>query len=148
VKSPESADETKERLYDFSSRNILVAEDIEINREIISAILEGTGILIDYAENGLIAVLKYKSNPEKYDLILMDINMPEMDGYEATRQIRALSGVSAAKDVPIIAMTANVFKEDIEKCVAAGMNDHTGKPIDTGELFAKLGKYLGSDKPK
>jgi PAS domain S-box-containing protein len=156
VESLESADDASERRYNFSGRNILIAEDIEINREIISAILEETGVSVDYAENGSIAVSKFKADPGKYDLILMDINMPEMDGYEATRQIRALSRVSAgtqaiaeaiveAMDVTIIAMTANVFKEDIEKCLAAGMNDHIGKPINRDELFSKLSKFLCSD---
>ena len=74
-------------------------------------------------------------------MILMDINMPEMDGYEATRQIRSL-GFAYAKDVPIVAMTANVFREDIDRCTVSGMNDHTGKPIDADALLRKLGKYL------
>jgi len=107
----------------------------------MSAILESTGVNIEYAENGKIAVDMFTANRSKYDCILMDINMPEMDGYEATRQIRALD-CPEAKGIPIIAMTANVFKEDIERCIAAGMNDHTGKPIDAGELFEKLHKHL------
>ena len=126
---------------DFSAYTILIVEDIDINREIIAAVLEESGVSIDFAENGRIAVSLFRENPEKYDLILMDINMPEMNGYEATRRIRALGAVRA-KDIPIIAMTANVFKEDIEKCITAGMNDHTGKPIYPNELFEKLKKYL------
>jgi len=125
----------------YSNYTILVAEDIEINREIISAVLEKTGVNIDYAENGRDAIAMFEANPGKYSLILMDINMPEMDGYEATRRIRSL-GKTEAKGIPILAMTANVFKEDIDKCLAAGMDDHTGKPIDAEELFEKLGRYM------
>jgi len=127
--------------YDFSGYTVLIAEDIEINRVIMSAILEETGIGIYYAENGKKAVSMVSGRTVKYDIILMDINMPVMDGYEATRQIRALE-FADAKKVPIIAMTANVFKEDIKRCMEAGMNDHTGKPIDTNELFEKLNRYL------
>jgi len=128
-------------VYDFSGHTILVAEDVDINREIMTAILDDTAISIDYAEDGKAAVSMFEENPGKYDLILMDINMPEMDGYEATRmicKIERLNGIST----PIIAMTANVFKEDIEKCIAAGMADHIGKPIDPDNLFNKLDKYL------
>ena len=127
--------------YDFSSHTLLIAEDVEINREIMSAILEDTAISIDYAENGKTVVSMFRENPEKYSLILMDINMPEIDGYEATRQIRSID-LPIAKNITIIAMTANVFREDIEKCLASGMNDHTGKPIDAHALFEILNKYL------
>ena len=147
LKIIESTDETQHnpenRQFDFHDRTILIAEDVEINREIMSAILEETNISIDYAENGKISVAMFSENPEKYDLILMDINMPEMDGYEATKKIRSLD-LPRAKNIPIIAMTANVFKEDIEKCIASGMNDHTGKPIDADALFELLDKYLTS----
>ena len=127
--------------FNFRDHTLLVAEDIEINREIISAVLEETGVSIDYAENGKIAVAMFNGNPGKYSLILMDINMPEMDGFEATRHIRSLDA-AGARDVPIIAMTANVFKEDIEKCMASGMNGHTGKPVDADALFGILSTYL------
>jgi CheY-like chemotaxis protein len=83
----------------------------------------------------------FSESPEKYDLIFMDIQMPELDGYGASERIRALGG-EHAKNVPIIAMTANVFKEDIERCIAAGMNEHIGKPIDINEVMEKLRKYL------
>jgi len=129
------------RGFDFHNRTILIAEDVEINREIMSAVLEETGVGVEYAENGRLAVSMYSADPLKFDLILMDINMPEMDGYEATREIRARD-LEQAKRVPIVAMTANVFKEDIEKCIASGMNDHTGKPIDANELCGKIEKYL------
>jgi CheY-like chemotaxis protein len=83
----------------------------------------------------------FSVDPGKYDVIFMDIQMPEMDGFEATRHIRAL-GVPEAKSIPIIAMTANVFKEDIEKCIESGMNDHVGKPLDFDEVIIKLNTYL------
>jgi len=144
-KAEKSADEITGgepgKRYDFNGCVVLVAEDVEINREIMSAVLEDTGAAVEFAENGKTAVGIFSENPKKYSLILMDINMPEMDGYEATRRIRALP-FSEAKNIPIIAMTANVFKEDIEKCIAAGMDGHTGKPIDSKELFEKLSKYL------
>jgi len=135
-----NAGNTREH-YDFSFNTILIAEDIDINREIMNSILEDTDIDIEFAENGIQAVSMFEEDPEKYDIILMDINMPEMDGYEATRLIRGLD-LHWAKNIPIIAMTANVFKEDVDKCLAAGMNDHTGKPIDITALFGILDKYL------
>jgi signal transduction histidine kinase len=125
----------------FAGRRALLAEDVDINREIVAALLEDTGIGLDSAENGRLAVEMFKAHPESYDLILMDIHMPEMDGYEAARRIRALETPKAAT-VPIIAMTANVFKEDIEKCLAVGMNGHVGKPIDIDELMGKLKAVL------
>ena len=127
--------------YNFSKFRVLIAEDVEINREIISAILEETQLSIDYAENGVIAVSMFQENPDSYGMILMDVNMPEMDGYEATRKIRSLD-FKWAKTIPIVAMTANVFKEDIEKCIDSGMNDHTGKPVDANALVKALNKYL------
>ena len=126
-----------EETYDFSEHTILIAEDIEINQEIISAILEETGIVIEFADDGQIAVEKYSENPGKYSVILMDVQMPRLNGHEATRAIRALP-IDCAKTVPIIAMTANVFAEDIEACLKAGMNDHVGKPIDSADLYGKL----------
>jgi signal transduction histidine kinase/DNA-binding response OmpR family regulator len=125
----------------FEGCSVLLAEDIEVNREIIALLLEPTFLRIEYAENGRIAVEKFRGAPNKYHLILMDVQMPEMDGYEATRRIRALD-FQAAKDVPIIAMTANVFKEDIEKCLQAGMNSHLGKPIEINEVISMLSRYL------
>ena len=117
--------------------NILLAEDIEINREIVLGLFEGTGVMIETAENGKEAVNKFKKYPEKYDAVFMDIHMPEMDGYEATRLIRAMD-VPNARSIPIIAMTANVFSKDIEKCLRVGMNDHVGKPLDVDEVMTKL----------
>jgi signal transduction histidine kinase/DNA-binding response OmpR family regulator len=126
---------------EFAGRRILLAEDIEINREIVQALLDGSGLEIDDAENGIEALAKTKAAPDKYDLIFMDVQMPKMDGLEATRLIRALPSPHCGK-VPIIAMTANVFKDDVEKCLEAGMNDHIGKPLDKEEVYKSLRKYL------
>jgi len=120
---------------------ILAAEDMEFNREVLSKYLEKTGVTIDYAENGKEAVEKFKVNYEKYCIILMDINMPEMDGDEATKIIRALD-FPKAKEIPIVAMTADVFKEDVEKCLSVGMNDHISKPIVPKIIYAKLKQHL------
>jgi len=125
----------------FGGYKILLAEDVEINREIIEAMLEPTLMEMVFAENGLEAIQKYENSPYDFDLILMDVQMPEMDGYEATRKIRA-SGAANAQSIPIIAMTANVFREDIEKCIEAGMNDHIGKPLNNIEFFAMMRKHL------
>jgi len=127
----------------FAGRCVLLAEDVEINREIVLALFEPTKLKIDCAENGAEAVRKFSAAPAKYDLIFMDIQMPEMDGYEATRRIRALDKPEA-KTIPIIAMTANVFREDIEKCLQSGMNNHVGKPLIFNEVLEKLKSYLGS----
>ena len=121
----------------FRGKHILMAEDIEINREIVISLLEPTEIKIDQAINGVEAVQKFMENPDKYDAILMDVQMPEMDGYEATMQIRYLN-ILRAKTIPIIAMTANVFKDDIDKCLKVGMNSHVGKPLDFNDILNKL----------
>ncbi|GHV90520.1 hypothetical protein AGMMS50268_10230 [Spirochaetia bacterium] len=131
----------------FAGSTIILAEDVEINREIVITLLESTGIAIDCAENGAIAVDMFKNDPDKYDMIFMDVQMPEMDGYEATRAIRAFEAerfknTNSHTPIPIVAMTANVFREDIEKSLAAGMNDHLGKPFGFAEVLAKLRKYL------
>jgi CheY-like chemotaxis protein len=125
----------------FADRCILLAEDVEINREIVMTLLEPTRLKIDCAENGKEAVRKFSETPQKYNMIFMDVQMPEMDGHEATRRIRALD-VPQAAAVPIIAMTANVFREDVEECLAAGMNGHVGKPLDFDALIAVLRRYL------
>ena len=117
-----------------------MAEDIEINRLIVTELLSDSGYMIESAENGQQAIDMYKADPGKYSLILMDINMPETDGYTATQVIRSLD-IPGSAEIPIIAMTANVFQDDIDKCFEAGMNDHISKPIDVGELTSKLDKY-------
>jgi signal transduction histidine kinase/CheY-like chemotaxis protein len=127
----------------FEGRRILLAEDVEINREIVISILEGTGIEIDCAVDGKQAVDMFAADPSAYDLIFMDIQMPEMDGYAATRAIRAMS-VPAASEVPIIAMTANVFKEDIERSKVAGMDAHIGKPLMRDVVLSTLDRHLKS----
>jgi signal transduction histidine kinase len=126
----------------LSGYTILVAEDMDFNREVLAKYLDKTGVAIDFAENGRTAVDMFKKNPDKYSLIFMDINMPEMSGDEATKEIRALDS-NRAKEIPIIAMTADVFKEDIEKCLSVGMNDHISKPIVLPVLFGKLKQYMG-----
>jgi signal transduction histidine kinase/CheY-like chemotaxis protein len=135
------ADVTTEDRADYSGRRILLAEDIEINREIVLTVLEPLNLEIVCAENGRVALETYSADPAGFDMIFMDIHMPEMDGYEATRRIRSLD-TAAAKTVPIIAMTANVFKEDIEKCLAIGMDDHVGKPLDFLDVMKILKQYL------
>ncbi|MCL2840285.1 MAG: ATP-binding protein [Defluviitaleaceae bacterium] len=122
------------------ARKILVAEDVDINREILKSVLEDTPIELVFATNGLEAVKIFQTSPEDFDMILMDISMPIMDGYEATRVIRLLE-CPQASTVPIIAMTANVFREDIDRCLAAGCNYHIGKPIDPEMLFRALSKF-------
>jgi signal transduction histidine kinase/PAS domain-containing protein/AmiR/NasT family two-component response regulator len=143
----------------FAGRRILLVEDVEINREIVHSLLEPTQLQIDCAENGIEAVRMFTESPQKYELIFMDVQMPEMDGYEATRHIRAFESEmqksslefpketpklqsERPKSVPIIAMSANVFREDIEKCLSAGMNSHLGKPLDFNEVLEKLRAYL------
>jgi PAS domain S-box-containing protein len=130
----------------FAGKKLLVAEDVEINREIIISLLEDTGVSIDCAQNGLEAVEIIVAAPDKYDAILMDVQMPKMDGLEATRLIRALNTTPHLANLPIIAMTAHVFKSDIEECLKAGMNDHIGKPIDIDDVLKKLHKYLYAPK--
>ncbi len=137
----EKAAETDADADDFSAYRIMLCEDVEINREIVLTVLEPTRIRIDSAENGVQAVRLFSDNSGKYDLIFMDLQMPEMDGLTAARMIRA-SDIQGSKEVPIIAMTANVFKEDIARCMDAGMNGHIGKPLDIDEVMALLRKYL------
>ena len=138
----------------FGGRRILLVEDVDINREIVMALLEPVELKVDAAENGLEALRLFRENPGAYDLILMDLQMPEMDGFEATRHIRAMEREAAPESpaaskkyangrIPIIAMTANVFREDVEKCQSAGMDDHLGKPLDIELVLEKLAKYLG-----
>ena len=125
----------------FTGRHILLAEDVEINREVIQALLGPSQLEIDCAENGQEAVNMFRKSPEKYDMIFMDVQMPVMDGYEATRRIRALD-IPKAKTIPIVAMTANVFREDIERSLESGMNSHVGKPLDLNEVIEELQTYL------
>jgi CheY-like chemotaxis protein len=132
------AHETK--AMDWSGKKILVVEDIEINREIMLNLLEETGITIKCSENGLEAVHRFESG-EHFDLVLMDVQMPVLDGLGATRRIRGL-GLPGTGAVPIIAMTANAFKEDVQLCIEAGMNEHIAKPIEVDALMKTLSNYL------
>lgn len=126
----------------WSGKRILLAEDIAINREIVTELLADTGVGIDIARDGREAVNAFRNNPEKYDIILMDMQMPNLDGLSATREIRAL-GIPGAREVPIVAMTANAFKEDEQACLEAGMNGYLAKPVEVERLFQTLSTYLG-----
>ena len=127
---------------DFFGRHVLLVEDNELNREIATAILRGYGFEVDTAENGAIAVEKVQSAaPDTYDIVLMDVLMPVMDGYEATRRIRALEDPTRAK-IRILAMTANAFEEDRKAAFAAGMDGFLSKPIDIDELWKTLRRLL------
>ena len=124
--------------YDFTGNRILVVEDMEVNREIAAEILRGTGASFDFAEDGQICLDMVSSSPkEYYDLILMDIVMPKMDGLEATRKLRQM-GCS----LPVIAMTANVSEQDRNAAREAGMNAFAEKPVFTEKLFAVMSRYI------
>ncbi|MDR1471988.1 MAG: response regulator [Synergistaceae bacterium] len=131
-------------IADFKGLRALLAEDVAINREIAAAFLESTSLEIDFAESGREAIEKFIANPGKYDVILMDAQMPEMDGCEAAKRIRALEMAQGRRRVPIIAMTASAFREDIEKYTAAGMDDHISKPLNLEETLSALKKHLRS----
>jgi len=165
-----SAQETRdgsggENEFDCRGKRILLADDVEVNREIVAAILEPLGVEITGAEDGQKAYDLFRADPDAFDLIFMDIHMPGVDGYESTRLIRAFEAernknisekegadfteggtqsnkANLRRQIPIIAMTANVFREDIEHCHAAGMNDHIGKPLDFTAVIKVLKKYL------
>jgi len=142
AKQPTNCEQLADDTNCFSGHKILLAEDVAVNCEIALNLLEHTGIQIDCAENGIEACRMVEKAQGIYELILMDIHMPEMDGYEATRRIRTAEQENGTQPTPIIALTANVFKEDVEKCLNAGMNDHLGKPLDIVEVIRKLKRYL------
>lgn len=128
--------------YDFKGKRILLVEDNVLNREIAEELIGVTGASVESAEDGVQAVEMFKESAEGYyDLILMDVQMPHMDGYEATRCIRAL-GRSDAQKVPIFAMTANAFAEDVQKSREAGMNAHISKPLDIRAVYKQMNRYL------
>ena len=123
----------------FKGKRALLAEDVEINREIVITLLEDTGLEFTCVENGKEALEAFSA--DDYDIVLMDIHMPEMDGFEAARKIRSIDSLRA-KTTPIVAMTANVFSEDVQKCMDAGMNGHVGKPIDIEVVLRMLYRFL------
>ena len=145
-------DESKQTEYvessselDFTGKHVLVAEDIEINWEITNEILTSVGLKADHAENGEECVKMFKaSETGAYDLILMDIRMPVLDGYGATKAIRALERKD--NDIPIVALTADAFSDDVQYCLSVGMNDHIAKPINTKELLRLLQKFLQKEE--
>ncbi len=123
---------------DLDGRRILLAEDVAVNAEIMTMVLGMRNMLVDHAENGRVAVEKFTENePGHYDAILMDMRMPEMDGLEATRVIRAMDREDA-QEIPIIALTANAFDEDVQRSMQAGLNAHLSKPVDPEVLFETL----------
>jgi len=137
VSDPEAdAQESRSEALDFGGKKVLLVEDNALNREIATAILENVGLSVDQAVDGDIAVDMIRENPDKYDLVLMDIQMPNMNGYEATTQIRKFS------DIPIVAMTANAFEEDKQHAIDVGMNGHVAKPIEIPKLMEMLGRFL------
>lgn len=130
-----------EKEIDLTGRKILLAEDNDLNWEIAEALLTERGLELEWAENGQICVDKFKRSPVGfYDAVLMDIRMPVMTGHEAAREIRALDREDA--DIPIIAMTADAFEEDIKRCMESGMNAHVAKPIDIREVERQLDKFI------
>ncbi len=127
---------------DLGGARILLVEDIEVNRMIIGELLSATGVIIDEALNGAEAVEKFSASPANhYRLVFMDIQMPVMDGYEAAKAIRALDHPDARR-IPMIAMTANAYREDVERATAAGMDGHLSKPVNIDALFATLSRYI------
>lgn len=134
--------ESEAKDYDFRGKRILVVEDNELNREIVKAVLEETGFEVEEAENGAVAVDKIKTaGAIYYDVILMDIQMPVMDGYMATKKIRSLEDSDLA-NIPIIALSANAFAEDRKASTGAGMNGHLAKPVNVSELLEMLCKLF------
>lgn len=142
VQKEEQQQEIPENVYDYSGKRVLIVEDNELNREIAVELLEETGICVDCAEDGIEAVNIINEAPEdKYDLVLMYIQMPRMDGYTATREIRTVSNNRKA-NIPIIAMTANAFEEDRRKAFECGMNGHIVKPVDMKTIEKELGEIF------
>ena len=135
-------EQTLNQNIDLSGRRILLAEDNELNWEVAKELLSDLGVELDWAEDGRICLDKFQKSPEGYyDIILMDIRMPHMTGYEATQAIRGLAHPDALS-IPIIAMSADAFSDDIQHCLQCGMNAHIAKPIDVIELTRLLKRYL------
>ena len=127
----------------YEGKKVLLVEDNELNREIATAIMQEIGLSVDIAEDGTDAVnIMSSAEGRKYDLIFMDIQMPKMDGYTATREIRTLTDLKCA-NIPIIAMTANAFEEDRKKAIKEGMNGHIAKPINADVILENLDQIFG-----
>ena len=138
--------EETEKTFDYSGKRVLLVEDNALNRELALAILGESGMQIDCAEDGIEAVNQINEAPEdRYDLVLMDIQMPRMDGYTATREIRTLPNNRKAI-VPIVAMTANAFEEDRKKAFECGMNGYIVKPIDRKSISKVLDQIFKEAK--
>ncbi len=138
--------ENNEKQYDYSGKHVLLVEDNELNREIAETILENMGVEVDCATDGTEAVdIMYNAADDKYDLIFMDIQMPKMDGYTATHEIRTLANNRKA-NIPIVAMTANAFEEDKRMSLEAGMNGHISKPISTEDIARVLDLVFKDNK--
>ncbi|MDP0505782.1 MAG: response regulator [Fusobacterium sp. JB019] len=135
VECEENPLSNKEIITDFNGKKVLLCEDVDINARIVNKILNSKGFIVNHFTNGLLGLEELKKN--NYDIILMDIRMPVMDGITAVKEIRKFN-----KDIPIIALSANAYIEDIEKSLAAGMNAHLSKPIDKAELFNVIGKLI------
>ncbi len=136
----------EERLADLTGRHVLLAEDMEINADIVVMMLKRHNVEADVAQNGKMAVQLYMDHPEGYyDAILMDMRMPEMDGLEATQHIRA-SGRADAARIPIVALTANAFEEDVKRSMQAGLNAHLSKPVEPELLFHTLGRLIHTEE--
>lgn len=132
----------------LAGMKVLAVEDNELNLEIVTEVLRERGLVVTSAENGQIAVELFSNSPPgTFDVILMDVHMPVMSGVEATKRIRAMEH-SDAQTIPILALTANDFEEDIRLTKEAGMNDHLTKPFDMDKIFAALAVYAGNDKNK
>lgn len=138
---PDDMDEKEPVAKDYSGKTILIVDDMAVNQEIIASMLQDTHIRIYYASSGIEAINLFKNAPQLYDLILMDIQMPEMDGYAVTRAIRALP-FAKAKEVPVLALTANAMYADERLSLDAGMNGHINKPVSKKEILLKIDSYL------
>jgi signal transduction histidine kinase/CheY-like chemotaxis protein len=146
--APDGPAKPEERLPDLSDRRMLLVDDVALNRVILVELLSGTNISIDEAVDGEMALSLFRNSPENYyDIVFMDIQMPGMDGYEATRRIRTLARADA-KTVNIIALTAAAYKEDMERAILAGMNGHLAKPIDIGRVYSLLESLLTPERAR
>jgi CheY-like chemotaxis protein len=140
--NPADMEEAADATGKFAGKRMLLVDDVEINRIIVVSMLEGTGISIDEADDGVAAVEAFSASAENtYDIVLMDVQMPRMDGYEASAAIRAIRRSDAGR-VPIVALTANAFKDDIDKALRYGMNAHVAKPVEADKLLTVMFRFL------